>query len=403
MAGKGVLKAVNNINTILGPQLIGQDPTKQTEIDQMMVNMDGTRNKSKLGANAILAISQAILKAAALSSNLPLYSYIQQKFQLTPNPIIPTCIYTMIEGGKHGAENLDIQEFEIIPATNIDFVSSLNMAVTIYNKIRDVLIMKGAIHSTGLNGGFTPNLFNNTDAFEIIIESIKATSYTFAQDVFMGADMSASNFFESGKYVLKDKSQAYTPKDLIAYYKSLKELYHVFYIEDPFQEDDEGSWKEITADIGGSSMIVGDSLLVTNLEKTKKAIEGKLCNSILIKPNQNGTVSGVFEVVKLARENNWQVVVSHRSGGTTDTFVADLAVGIGAQYIKFGPPNRGERVAKYNRLLTINSELTYQAQPAEAPTATTQQTQSETTPQNQETTPTQSETTSSSQETKPTQ
>ena len=370
MVGKGVLKAVENINTILGPQLVGDDPTNQTDLDQKMVNLDGTKDKSKLGANAILAISQAILKAGALSSNLPLYKYIQQKYQITQQMDIPTCVFTMIEGGKHGAENLDVQEFEIIPATHVNFPESLNMAVTIYNKLKEVLIMKGAIHSTGLNGGFTPNLFNNTDAFEIIIESIKATPYTFAQDVFLGADMSASSFFENGKYMLKDKSQAYSSKDLAKYYKSLKELYHVFYIEDPYQEDDTNAWKEITLDIGATSMIVGDSLLVTSLEKTTKAIADKVCNSVLVKPNQTGTVSETIQVIKLAKESGWQAIVSHRSGGTIDDFVADLAVGTGAQYVKFGPPNRGERIAKYNRLLTIYNELAYDAQQlAAAPVA----------------------------------
>jgi enolase len=381
MVGKGVLKAVENINTILGPQLVGDDPTNQTDLDQKMVNLDGTKDKSKLGANAILAISQAILKAGALSSNLPLYKYIQQKYQITQQLAIPTCVFTMVEGGRHGAENLDIQEFEIIPATHVNFPDALNMAVTIYNKLKEVLIMKGAIHSTGLNGGFTPNLFNNTDAFEIIIESIKATPYTFAQDVFLGADMSASSFFENGKYMLKDKSQAYSSKDLAKYYKSLKELYHVFYIEDPYQEDDTNAWKEITLDIGTTSMIVGDSLLVTSLEKTNKAIADKVCNSVLVKPNQTGTVSETIQVIKLAKESGWQAIVSHRSGGTIDDFVADLAVGTGAQYVKFGPPNRGERIAKYNRLLTIYNEIIYDAQQlAAAPVAQPEAAQAEGTP-----------------------
>jgi enolase len=362
MVGKGVLKAVENINTTLGPQLIGKDPTNQTENDQMMVNLDGTKDKSKIGANAILAVSQAILKAGALSSNLPLYKYIQQKYQVTEVLNIPTCVFSLIEGGKHGAENLDVQEFEIIPASHVTYPDALNMAVTIYNKLKEVLIMKGAIHSTGLNGGFAPNLFNNTDAFEIIIESIKATPYTFAQDVFLGADMSASSFYENGKYMLKDKSQAYSVKDLAKYYKSLKELYHVFYIEDPYQEDDTNAWKELTLDIGTTSMIVGDSLLVTSLEKTQKAIQDKICNSVLVKPNQTGTVSETIQVIKLAKESGWQVIVSHRSGGTIDDFVADLAVGTGSQYVKFGPPNRGERIAKYNRLSGIYSELQYDAQ-----------------------------------------
>ncbi len=361
MMGKGVLKAVENVNSILAPQLIDKDPTNQTDLDQLMVNLDGTKDKSKLGANAILVCSQAILKAGALASNLPLYFYIQQKYQLTTRLLIPTCIFSMIEGGKHGAENLDIQEFEIIPASHVDYPSAIGMAVTIYQKIKEVLMMKGAIHSTGLNGGFAPNLFNNTDAFEIIIESIKATPYTFAQDVFLGADMSAATFHEAGKYSLKDKSQALSAKELAKYYKTIKDLYHVFYIEDPFQEDDEAAWKEFTADVNSSGMVVADKLLVTSLERTTRAISEKLCNSITVKPNQTGTVSETIQVIKLAKDSGWQVICSHRSGETNDDFIADLAVGTGVQYVKFGPPNRGERVAKYNRLSSIYEEMSHAA------------------------------------------
>lgn len=361
MMGKGVLKAVENVNSILAPQLIDKDPTNQTDLDQLMVNLDGTKDKSKLGANAILVCSQAILKAGALASNLPLYLYIQQKYQLTQKLLVPTCIFSMIEGGKHGAENLDIQEFEIIPASHVDYPSAISMAVTIYQKIKEVLMMKGAIHSTGLNGGFTPNLFNNTDAFEIIIESIKATPYTFAQDVFLGADMSAATFHEAGKYSLKDKSQALSAKELAKYYKTIKDLYHVFYIEDPFQEDDEAAWKEFTADVNSSGMVVADKLLVTSLERTTRAISEKLCNSITVKPNQTGTVSETIQVIKLAKDSGWQVICSHRSGETNDDFIADLAVGTGVQYVKFGPPNRGERVAKYNRLSSIYEEMSHAA------------------------------------------
>lgn len=357
MLGNGVIKAVSNINTILGPQLIGKDPTNQTDLDQLLVNLDGTKNKGNLGANAILGCSQAILKAGALASNLPLYSYLQQKYQLTNSLRIPTCVFPMLEGGKHGAENLDIQEFEIIPASHLNYVDSLNMAVTIYQKIKEVLIMKGAIHSTGLNGGFTPNLFNNTDAFEIIIESIKATPFTFAQDVFLGADMSASTFHDGGRYSLRDKAKALTSQELAKYYKSLKDLYHVFYIEDPFQEDDERAWKEFTTEIGTTGMVVADKLLVTSLERTTRAINEKLCNSITVKPNQTGTISETIQVIKVAKDAGWQVICSHRSGETIDDFIADLAVGTGCHYVKFGPPNRGERIAKYNRLLAIDAEI----------------------------------------------
>jgi len=357
MIGKGVLSAVEFLNTTIAQSLIGKDPTKQFEIDQLLVDMDGTSNKSKLGSNSILAVSQCVLKAGALSLNVPLYYYIQQKYQLVPELNMPSCIYTMVNGGEHGADNLDLQEFEIIPASHIDYETSLNMAVTLFHKIEEVLSIKGAIHSTGIVGGFTPNLYSNTDVFEILVETIKASPYTFAQDVFFGIDAAASELYKGGKYELKDRSEPYTAKEMIAYYKKLRDLYHVFYIEDPFQEDDEDSWKAITAELGETTKIVGDSFLVTNKEKTAAAIKNKTCNAVLVKPNQTGTISETIEVIRIAKEAQWQVIISHRSGETNDDFIADFAVGVGADYTKFGPPNRGERVAKYNRLLQIHQEI----------------------------------------------
>ena len=357
MNGKGVLKAVEFLNTTIAQALIGKDPTQQFEIDQLLVTLDGTSDKSKLGSNSILAASQAVLKAGALSLNVPLYYYIQQKYQLVNEVAIPSCIYTMVNGGEHGADNLDLQEFELIPASHIDYESSLNIAVTLFHKIEEVLTIKGAIHSTGIVGGFTPNLYSNTDVFEILVETIKTSSYTFAQDVFFGIDAAASELYSGGKYSLKDRTEPYSSKEMIEYYKKLRDLYHVFYIEDPFQEDDEGSWKKITAELGETTKIVGDSLLATNKEKTIEAIKNKTCNAVLIKPNQTGTISETIEVIRLAKEANWQVIMSHRSGETNDDFIADFAVGVGADYTKFGPPNRGERVSKYNRLLQIHQEI----------------------------------------------
>jgi enolase len=357
MVGKGVLTAVNNINTIIAPQLIGKDPSNQTDIDQFMVDLDGTDNKSKLGANAILAISQAVMKAGAISLNLPLYYYVEQKYQITSELRVPSCIYSMINGGEHGAGNLDIQEFQIIPASHINFTKSLEMAVTLYHKLEEVLMLKGAIHSSGVGGGFTPNLYSNTDVFEILVETIKTSQYTFAQDLFFGIDVAASTLFENGKYILKDKSQPYTSNELLKLYKQIRDLYHVFYIEDPFQEDDLNSWQKITSELGETTKIVGDSFLVTNKAKTQKAITDKSCNTLLVKPNQTGTISETIEVIKLAKTAGWQIIMSHRSGETNDDFIADFAVGVGADYTKFGPPNRGERVAKYNRLLQIDFEI----------------------------------------------
>lgn len=365
MLGMGVTKAVNNINTVILPALKGKDALDQAGIDAALVQLDGTEKRTKLGGNAMIAVSQAVMKAAALASGVPLYYYIWQKYQLAPTMSLPTCIYTMINGGSHGATNLDFQEFQIVPASHLDFIQSLEMASLLFQKLEEVLISKGAIHSVGLDGGFAPNLYNNTDAFEILIETIKKSPYTYIQDLFFGVDIAASEFFNAGKYSLKDKSQPYSPRELVEYYKNMRKLYHVFAIEDPFQEDDWQSWKELTMELGDTSTIIGDNLLVGNLTRTQKAIQEKACNAILIKPNQVGTISETIEVIKVAQAAQWQVVVSHRSGETNDDFIADFAVGVNASYVKFGPPNRGERIAKYNRLLQIYYELlNYQQQVA---------------------------------------
>lgn len=369
MLGQGVWTAVNTINNILAPLVIGKDPTQQAEIDQILITTDGTPNKSKLGANAVLAVSLAVLKAGAAATGLPLYQYVAQSFQLTQSPVIPTCIYTLINGGKHGADNLDIQEFQVIPASYMDYPSSLNLGVTLYHKLEEVLVSKNAIHSIGLVGGFTPNLYNNIDAFELLIETTKASPYTFAQDIFFGVDMAADTFYVDGKYVLKDKTQPYSPEELFEFYAKLRNLYQVFYLEDPYQDDDWNNWKHLTAELGSTTSIVGDSLLATNKHRVEKAIAERACNAISVKPNEIGTISETVDVVKLCKGAGWQVIMSHRSGETNDDSIADLAVGLGSDYCKFGPPNRGERIAKYNRLSQIFAELSQvPAAPADAKT-----------------------------------
>lgn len=361
--GKGVLKAVENFNTKIAPALVGKDPTKQTEIDQLLVNLDGTPNKKNLGANAILAASQAVAKAGALATNMPLYLYLQQKYQLTNNLQIPSCLYGIVNGGEHGAANLDLQEFMLIPASHIDFPNSLVIASTFHHRLEEVLHQKGAIHSIGLIGGFTPNLYHNTDVFEILIETAKTTPYTFAQDVFFGIDAAAEEFYVNGSYHLKDRSQPYSSKDLADYYKKIRDNYKVIFIEDPFEEDDVKSWSSLTEEIGTTTTISGDSFLATNKYRLKEAIENKSCNGIVVKPNQTGTVSESVEVMKIAKDAGWNTVVSHRSGESNDTFIADFAVGTGASYCKFGALNRGERVCKYNRLLQIYHEINQQPAP----------------------------------------
>lgn len=355
--GKGVTQAVQSINTQIAPQLIGKDPTSQQEIDQLLINLDGTAKKEKLGSNTLLAVSQAVIKGGALSLNQPLYFYIQSKYKMSQTLKIPTCIYTMVNGGEHGANNLDIQEFQIIAASHLDFSNSLNMAVTMFRHLSQVLAAKNAIHSVGPVGGFTPNLYNNTDVFELLIETAKTTSYVFSQDFFLGVDAAASKFYTGGKYHLRERAEGYSSTELLEYYKKIYDVFRVLCFEDPFREDDEKMWQQITAELGETSRIVSDLLTATNPERTQKAIDKKMANTLLVKPNQIGTMSETIAVIQLAKKAGWQILVSHRSGETNDDLIADFAVGIGADYVKFGPPNRGERTAKYNRLLMIEAEL----------------------------------------------
>lgn len=364
MAGAGVQRAVNNVNQIIAPNIIGLDATKQTALDQILVNLDGTPDKSKLGSNAILAVSQAVMKAGAIAVNMPLYQYAKEKYQLTNVMQVPNAIFTMISGGAHGADNLDIQEFQLIPASHMAYPDSLNMAVQVYHSLGKTLKNKGAIYSIGIGGGYAPNLFHNMDVFEILIETIHASQqYTFARDAFFGVDVASDSLFVGGKYALKDKSQPFAPKELLEYYKTLRETYHVISIEDGFAEDSWKDWTELTAKLGETTMIVGDNLLTTNKPRLEKGIQEKACNAILVKPNQIGTVSETVEVIKIAKDAGWKVIMSHRSGETNDDFVADLAVGLGVDYVKFGAPAKGERVAKYNRLLYIYDALQAPAQP----------------------------------------
>jgi enolase len=355
MNGMGVIQAINNVNNVIAPKLIGQDPTKQTAVDQLLVNLDGTHDKTALGSNALIAVSQAVLKAGAAAVNMPLFYYIKEKYQLTQTLQVPTTMFTMISGGAHGAGNLDIQEFQIVPASHFSFPENLNMGVQVYQLLDTVLKSKGAIHSVGIGGGFAPNLYHNLDAFEILIETIHNTQYAFGRDVFFGVDVAADTLANGGRYTLKDNPDPFTPTQLLEYYETLRKTYHVISIEDGFGQDDWKNWEQLTQQLGETTMILGDNLLSTNKTRLQKSIQEKSCNAILIKPNQIGTISETVEVVKIARDAGIKVVVSHRSGETNDDFIADFGVGVGADYVKFGAPARGERVAKYNRLGMIHA------------------------------------------------
>lgn len=359
--GLGVLTAVNNVNTVIAEKLHDVDASDQRALDNTMITLDGSANKGRLGANALLSVSQAACKAASMSARLPLFSYVAKigaTFGLPPAPAhIPTPLFNILNGGKHGAGNLDFQEFMVIPSTNKTFTQALQMGVAIYNALRDVLIYRNAIHSIGDEGGFAPNLFTNAEAFEVIVEAAKTTGARLGYDVFFGLDAAASYFKKVGGYQLKDRPQPFTTDQLVEYYKTLASTYQLLLLEDGFEEDDWEGWIKLTNSLSESLLIVGDDLLATNKERLAKAITQRAANAILVKPNQIGTISETIEIVKQARAAGFRIVVSHRSGETNDSFIADFAVGIAADYVKFGAPARGERVAKYNRLLEIAARM----------------------------------------------
>lgn len=356
--GMGVLKAITNINKVIKPKILGMEVRNQLAIDKTLIFLDGTKNKSKLGANAILSVSQAVCKAAALEEKVPLYVHISHLYGLNPQELrIPVPIFNLINGGKHGAGNLDFQEFHIIPSEKKSYSLSLQEGEEIYQAVKKVLIRHGAIHSVGDEGGFAPNLFTNLDALEVLMEAIRETNYIFGQDVFLGLDVAASSFYQQGgTYKIRDKTSSLRALDLINFYQELLTHYPLLTLEDPLWEDDWEGWKKLSSSIPHVT-IVGDDLLVTNKKRVEKAIKEKACNSILVKPNQIGTIAETIEVIKIAREAGWKIIVSHRSGETNDDFIADFAVGVKADYVKFGAPARGERVAKYNRLLKIEEEI----------------------------------------------
>ncbi len=358
--GKGVLTAVSNVNKVLGPAVVGMDPTQQEEIDAKMISLDGTENKTKYGGNAILAISEVVSKIAAIASKQPLYAWINilsQKIGMKPVLKVPTSIFNMINGGLHGAGNLDFQEFHVIPATSKSFAEGLRAGSEIYMSLGENLARRGAIHSVGDEGGYAPNLFTNADALEIVVESIKATSYSLGRDVSLGLDVAASVFFKNGEYSIRDKTSPMDEATIIEYYKNLNSRYHLSILEDPLHEDAWESWKKLSALMSPHLSLVGDDLLATNPKRVEKAIREKACNAILVKPNQIGTVTETLKVIKQAKDAKWKVIVSHRSGETNDWFIADFAVGVGAEYVKFGAPARGERIAKYNRLTNVEAEI----------------------------------------------
>jgi enolase len=352
--GKGVLQAVENINTVIARELGGREASRQAEIDQRLIELDGTPNKSNLGANAILAVSMAVCRAAARSAALPLYRYLGGiSARLLPVPMM-----NVLNGGVHADNTVDFQEFMIMPVGAETFSSALRMGVETFHSLKKILKEHGYSTSVGDEGGFAPSLKSNVEAIELILEAIETAGYTAGQDIALAIDPAASEMFQDGKYVFfkSDKSKK-TSDEMIALYADWVRQYPIISIEDGLAQDDWDGWKKLTKELDDKVQLVGDDIFVTNTERLRQGIDEGVANSILIKLNQIGTVTETMDAIDLARRNGYTSVVSHRSGETEDTFIADFVVGLQTGQIKTGSASRTDRVAKYNQLLRIEEEL----------------------------------------------
>ena len=348
--GKGVLNAVSHVNNELRDLVIGMDAANQKELDYAMINLDGTETKSRFGANAILGISMAALKASAIEAGMPLYKYVGSGTEL-PKPMM-----NIINGGAHADNSLDFQEFMIIP--NRDTIKErLRVGAEVFHTLKKVLNEKGLATGVGDEGGFAPNLKSNTEGFELIVEAIKKAGYTPGVDVNLAIDVAASEFYQDGKYVLKGEGRSLTTEELIEFYEELTTKYPIISIEDPVDENDWEGFKLITERIGDRVQLVGDDLFVTNKKCLQKGIDMKAGNAILLKVNQIGTITETLETIELAKNNGYKTVISHRSGETEDYTIADLAVGLNLGQIKTGSMSRTDRICKYNELIRIEEEL----------------------------------------------
>lgn len=351
--GKGVVKAVDNVNDVIAEALIGLDPIRQVEIDNMLVRLDGTPNKANLGANAILGVSMAVAKAAAASLDIPLYLYLGGiNAREMPVPMM-----NILNGGAHADNNVDIQEFMIMPVGASSFAEALRMNTEIYHKLKEVLKERGLATAIGDEGGFAPNLSSNEEALEIIVSAIGKAGYKSGSEVVLALDIAASEIYKGGKYHLAGEGVVRTSAQMVEYYAGLCAKYPIVSIEDGLDEDDWKGWALLTRKLGEKVQLVGDDLFVTNSERLGKGIDEGVGNSILIKVNQIGTLTETFATIEKARRAGYTCVISHRSGETEDTTIADIAVAVNAGQIKTGAPARTDRVAKYNQLLRIEEDL----------------------------------------------
>lgn len=349
--GAGVLNAVESVNTEIANALIGLDALNQRLVDETMIKLDGTKNKSRLGANAILAVSLATAKAAAVSHNLPLYKYLGGANAKT----MPRPMMNILNGGAHASNNIDIQEFMIVPVKTDCFAESLRVCSEIYMSLGKLLKSEGLASGVGDEGGFAPNLASDEEALDYIMRAVKDAGYDENQ-IKIALDIASSEWHENGKYKLPKRQKTLTADELIVYYEALCEKYPIISIEDGVAEEDWEAWKILTAKLGESLQLVGDDLFVTNTSRLRTGIEKGCANAILIKPNQIGTLTETLDVINLAHENGYKTIISHRSGETEDTTIADIAVAVNSGQIKTGAPCRSDRVAKYNRLLIIEKE-----------------------------------------------
>ncbi|MGB8368595.1 MAG: phosphopyruvate hydratase [Limisphaerales bacterium] len=363
--GKGVLKAVANVNKLIAPKLKSKSPHAQKEIDELMCELDGTDTKSKLGANAILGVSMAVCRAAALDSNLPLYAYIQKLHGVKAGApyVLPAPQMNVLNGGAHATNNVDFQEFMLFPIGAPTFAEALRYGAETFHTLKKLLQKRGLVTSVGDEGGFAPNLKTNDEAVDVIVEAIEAAGYKPGKDIAIAIDPAASEFYDSGNYVFKksDKSRK-TPAQMVELYGEWVKKYPIVSLEDGMGEEDRDGWLAITKALGTKRQLVGDDNFVTNPKIFAEGIRDGIANAILIKLNQIGTVSETLETVAMAQEAGYGTVISHRSGETEDSFIADFAVGTGAGQIKTGSLCRSERIAKYNRLLVIEQELGKKAQ-----------------------------------------
>ena len=356
--GKGVLQAVANVNDIIGPAILGFDASEQVAIDRIMIELDGTPNKAKLGANAILGVSMAVARAAAESYDLPLFQYLGG----TNAKELPVPMMNILNGGAHADNNVDIQEFMIMPIGATSFMEALRYCAEVYHTLKSVLKAKGLATGVGDEGGFAPNLGSNEEALQVITEAIEKAGHVVGKDIVFAMDAASSEFYKDGKYHLAGEGKVKTAAEMVEYYAELCEKYPIYSIEDGLAEEDWEGWKLLTERLGKTVQLVGDDLFVTNTERLSRGIKEDTANAILIKVNQIGTLTETFDAIEMAKRAGYTAVISHRSGETEDSTIADIAVAVNAGQIKTGAPARSERVAKYNQLLRIEDMLAETAQ-----------------------------------------